>query len=116
MRRWGRQCFSLRLRRRWQAGCRSRHMALAAARACHQRGTFRAMGVLLQTIVVEELPQDGERDCPVCLDSLFPEEGAGQVVRTLCGHHFHAACLHEWSARTRSCPLCKAGLKDGQAA
>lgn len=50
------------------------------------------------TPVVEE-----EDVCPICLeeyDSIYPE------IITKCKHHFHLACLLEWTERSDACPIC----------
>lgn len=47
-------------------------------------------------------------DCSICLEALRPAAG---VVRTECGHRFHADCLGKWEALGNdSCPLCRAPL------
>ncbi|XP_022147277.1 probable E3 ubiquitin-protein ligase RHB1A [Momordica charantia] len=50
------------------------------------------------TLVAEE-----EDACPICLeeyDSEHPES------ITKCKHHFHLACLLEWTERSDACPIC----------
>ncbi|KAH0449887.1 hypothetical protein IEQ34_020579 [Dendrobium chrysotoxum] len=44
-------------------------------------------------------------DCSVCLESF--QEGDG-LLRLLCGHRFHTACLEPWLRTCGDCPYCRA--------
>jgi hypothetical protein len=43
--------------------------------------------------------------CPICLCAATPPD-----AETACGHGFHAACIARWTARARTCPVCRADL------
>mmetsp|Transcript_67865 Transcript_67865/g.175958 ORF Transcript_67865/g.175958 Transcript_67865/m.175958 type:complete len:253 (+) Transcript_67865:83-841(+) len=81
--------------------------AVAAAKACRS-GTYRARGLQLETVAAEDINGGEEQECPVCLELLGADNQS--VVRTACGHCFHAACLHEWALRAAVCPLCKGAM------
>lgn len=40
--------------------------------------------------------------CAVCLD-----ESPGNLIRVICGHVFHKACVRKWLGSRGSCPLCR---------
>ena len=58
--------------------------------------------------VEEELPEDNERQCCICLDDFRP----GHMRKALpCRHGFHADCIDK-ALRTRGrCPMCNANVK-----
>ena len=41
--------------------------------------------------------------CAVCLEPLI----LGEAASPPCGHHFHEACVMQWSKKDNSCPECK---------
>ena len=42
----------------------------------------------------------------------FTLEASGHTLQKgACGHIFHACCIHQWLARSHTCPLCNAGWK-----
>jgi len=61
----------------------------------------------------------GLGDCAACLEPLHgtreEHEAHGPVVKTSCGHSFHAKCMLEWlggsGSDERTCPLCRADVK-----
>ena len=40
--------------------------------------------------------------------------GASANVTLDCNHEFHAICMDTWKARSNTCPLCRAVLKDNE--
>ena len=53
---------------------------------------------------VATLTIDQEEDCcPTCLEEYTPDN---PKIMTECGHHFHLACIYEWSERSNLCPMC----------
>lgn len=48
--------------------------------------------------------QADDTECAICLDALNAGE---QTTTLLCRHAFHEWCIHEWTAVTSSCPLCR---------
>lgn len=58
--------------------------------------------------------QNQEEDvCSVCLDEF---DHMGEIETLVCGHQFHAPCLHAWVAKcvlrelVRTCPYCRASV------
>lgn len=49
--------------------------------------------------------------CPICFE--LGDTSDPGWARTLCGHTFHTACLGQWTAESRSCPVCMADLGYG---
>mmetsp|Transcript_67523 Transcript_67523/g.170374 ORF Transcript_67523/g.170374 Transcript_67523/m.170374 type:complete len:181 (+) Transcript_67523:84-626(+) len=43
--------------------------------------------------------------CPICFDLLDQD-----VVKTVCGHHFHHSCIGDWLKRVEACPVCRGPL------
>lgn len=49
-------------------------------------------------------PVTEEEDvCPICLEEYGSEH---PEIITQCKHHFHLACLLEWTERSNACPIC----------
>ncbi|KAE9597774.1 putative transcription factor C2H2 family [Lupinus albus] len=44
-----------------------------------------------------------EEDCPICLEEYDAEN---PKLTTECDHHFHFACILEWTERSETCPIC----------
>ena len=44
--------------------------------------------------------------CNICLITNREQK----LYKTPCGHVFHEACVKEWAADERKCPLCKEPL------
>ncbi|OIV93665.1 hypothetical protein TanjilG_04897, partial [Lupinus angustifolius] len=44
-----------------------------------------------------------EDDCPICLEEYDAEN---PKLTTDCDHHFHLACILEWTERSETCPIC----------
>lgn len=44
-------------------------------------------------------------ECPICLEPMMPDAIVGVVAR--CQHHYHEACLLQWSSHSNSCPTCR---------
>lgn len=42
--------------------------------------------------------------CAICMN----EFGAAKVDRLYCGHSFHCDCIHIWTDRSDTCPVCRA--------
>uniref|UniRef100_A0A7S2M237 RING-type E3 ubiquitin transferase n=1 Tax=Zooxanthella nutricula TaxID=1333877 RepID=A0A7S2M237_9DINO len=74
--------------------------------------SWQSEGLNLQTTPIDELPEGCELECSVCCQELCDcgDDLCG-VVRTGCGHHFHAACLHRWTVKSKTCPLCRSSLQ-----
>jgi len=64
--------------------------------------------------VEEELPNENERTCGICLEDFE----AGDEVRKLprCGHVLHRECGDRWFRTVASCPICKTDLAVGEGA
>ncbi|XP_008438019.1 probable E3 ubiquitin-protein ligase RHB1A isoform X1 [Cucumis melo] len=55
------------------------------------------------TSTTTPVTEEDQDVCPICLeeyDSVHPE------IITKCKHHFHLACLLEWTERSDVCPIC----------
>jgi len=48
-------------------------------------------------------------DCPICFDSL-KLAGAPLWQCGQCHQFMHEACIHQWGARSKTCPLCRKDL------
>lgn len=61
--------------------------------------------------VVARGAEDGETECPICLDELWSRT----VVEIPCGHQFHRNCMCRWlyGGPSLSCPLCKTPVVGG---
>ncbi|KAH7306689.1 hypothetical protein KP509_22G025500 [Ceratopteris richardii] len=46
-----------------------------------------------------------QEECPVCLESLHPEQN---LIHLPCSHVFHVSCLLPWLQDHSHCPLCRA--------
>ncbi|MBP9841193.1 MAG: E3 ubiquitin protein ligase [Simkaniaceae bacterium] len=52
-------------------------------------------------------------DCPICLDTLIPAEGAvPEITITPCFHQFHEPCLRRWVVINATCPVCRVNIGD----
>lgn len=51
--------------------------------------------------------KEGEEVCSICCDAFQEDDKLRELP---CKHQFHAACVDEWLARNRTCPLCKADI------
>ena len=45
-----------------------------------------------------------QMECTICLEPISAASTTGHVR---CGHWFHFDCLHLWSQRSSSCPMCR---------
>ena len=52
----------------------------------------------------EEIEEEEEDTCPICLEKLSDTTN-GQVVETRCGHTFHKNCIENISGNR--CPICR---------
>lgn len=50
-----------------------------------------------------------DEDCAICCTS-FSETPHMPIVRTMCGHAFHGACVQHQADQKSSCPLCRADV------
>jgi len=50
-----------------------------------------------------------DADCAICCSS-FAETPHMPVVRTMCGHCFHGACVQHQADQQSTCPLCRADV------
>ncbi|EOD07582.1 hypothetical protein EMIHUDRAFT_258595 [Emiliania huxleyi CCMP1516] len=57
----------------------------------------------------------GEKECPICLETLEPSTGG--LVKTACpgGHIFHRSCLYRCfgDGCTADCPMCRQPIAKG---
>jgi len=74
-------------------------------------GSWREAGLNLETVSLSELPGGAEAECSVCCEAFDESGDSCGIVRTACGHHFHAACLHKWTVVSNTCPLCRTSLQ-----
>ncbi|XP_063046634.1 RING finger protein 44-like [Engraulis encrasicolus] len=45
--------------------------------------------------------------CPICLE----DYGLGDIISVLpCQHLLHSGCIQQWLERSRTCPVCRAGV------
>jgi len=58
-------------------------------------------------LMLEEVADDDEEECSICLAQLSDE-----VAKTQCGHRFHLECLERnfRASRRTACPLCRRSL------
>ena len=66
-----------------------------------------------------EVEEEEEKECSVCLNILDGDDAENPAGPPLmCGHRYHAFCLHFWVERCRSkcieatCPYCRAPLRE----
>ncbi|CAG8983633.1 hypothetical protein HYALB_00004064 [Hymenoscyphus albidus] len=54
-------------------------------------------------------PADGETDCPICIERLYPPGSDAVTITVPCEHAFHYECLRRWFVRDiqNKCPLCR---------
>ncbi|CAG8958744.1 hypothetical protein HYFRA_00011588 [Hymenoscyphus fraxineus] len=54
-------------------------------------------------------PTDGETDCPICIERLYPPGSDAVTLTVPCEHAFHYECLRRWFIRDpqKKCPLCR---------
>ena len=52
---------------------------------------------------IRQLECNAPPECSICLDRLIE----GVVYISVCGHEFHAQCLHQWQQVENTCPLCR---------
>ena len=45
--------------------------------------------------------------CPICLDDC-----SGKTCALECGHTFHTKCIFNWLSKNKSCPCCRAEIKE----
>ncbi|KAJ5239702.1 hypothetical protein N7468_004321 [Penicillium chermesinum] len=50
------------------------------------------------------LASDGQKDCSICLEQM---ENGQRILKLLCGHYYHDACVSEWFENKRTCPICR---------
>lgn len=50
------------------------------------------------------MQNNDDSQCCVCMEAFQPPCA---VLRTDCGHMFHAECLDQWVKHKNSCPLCQ---------
>jgi len=62
------------------------------------------VAVLESTDRGEEVEEEAEALCPICLDPMEP----GRAVRVLpgCNRTFHKDCVDQWLAISPRCPIC----------
>lgn len=74
-----------------------------------------------------DLPEELlEKECVICLNSLkltqeeisiieadkgSPLVGEVELIKTQCGHHFHADCFINWMSVKKECPTCRERIK-----
>tara|TARA_B100001093_G_C26808077_1_gene1006356 strand:- start:362 stop:919 length:558 start_codon:yes stop_codon:yes gene_type:complete len=47
-------------------------------------------------------------ECVICTESDYNEnDDSKSLIVTICGHHFHYACLNQWCNINNSCPSCR---------
>lgn len=46
-------------------------------------------------------------ECAICLDEIKDNQRA-----LPCAHVFHAACIAEWTNKSKSCPICRQRVVD----
>ena len=67
------------------------------------RGTQGLSPQEISLLTIEEVPEEGENVCSVCLDRLYK----GDKVRIMpCFHKFHMPCIDKWLMQKRACPNC----------
>ncbi|KAH8064160.1 ubiquitin-protein transferase [Aureococcus anophagefferens] len=73
----------------------------------------RALGELpLVKITEEDLIQDGNDECCVCLD---PQRVGDVATKLPCGHLYHSDCVVSWLRRHGTCPNCRYELESSDA-
>ncbi|KAH8070502.1 ubiquitin-protein transferase [Aureococcus anophagefferens] len=96
----------------------SSHPANSAAAAVDEhRGAppiaERALGELpLVKITEEDLIQDGNDECCVCLE---PQRVGDVATKLPCGHLYHSDCVVSWLRRHGTCPNCRYELESSDA-
>ena len=63
-----------------------------------------------QIITLNELEENDNEDCPICLYSFTHES---RIIRTNCNHVFDDECLNQWRVLGTSgllCPICRTEL------
>jgi len=94
-------------------GCLQKHSEfarLSLVRRVASERSWRDEGLNLDTVAISELPAGAEAECSVCCEAFDESGDSCGIVRTACGHHFHAACLHRWTMVSSTCPLCRTSL------
>jgi hypothetical protein len=64
-----------------------------------------------ERIEVDEILEDDFERCPICQETA-DELAARGLRKTICGHAFCDACLSQWLAKHKKCPICMQDLQD----
>ncbi|GAB0497570.1 hypothetical protein MMPV_008905 [Pyropia vietnamensis] len=72
----------------------------------HRYGDTAAVAAALNVV---PLPDGASTACAICLDESHPDRTEAALA---CGHTYHGACIRQWLAKSDTCPLCAAPVRE----
>ena len=88
------------------AGTVQGHPRVAAVSRRDSLLTVSQAQTFVATEAVEEVAEDQDNSCAVCLEDIQP--GTSELIVLPCKHRFHTDCIVPWlTERQAKCPLCK---------